>query len=101
MPEKEAVQSFWSQLDLYIAMAVFGSVLIAKNLIGEEPINPKRLAGELILSSVGAGVFHAFGLLQGLNGAEYWMLIFLAAMGGLRAVEWSLRIFIALKKVSL
>jgi len=97
----EKTTSFWSGIELYITMAVFGSVVFASRLVGDEPINPKRLTGELILSFVGAGVFHALGLMKGLTGPEYWLLIFLSALGGLRSIEWGVRIFVALKKVNL
>lgn len=100
MPAKAAT-TFWGDIDLYIAMIVFASVVFATRLVSDEPLNPKRLSGELILSSVGAAVFHALGLMKGLSGPEYWLLIFLAALGGLRSIEWALKIFVALKKVSL
>ena len=93
--------SFWHEADLYIAMVVFGLVLFAKQLIGEDPIDPKRLLGELILSCTGAAIFHALGMLQGLHGPEYWLMIFLASLGGVRSAEWMMKIFIALKKASL
>ncbi len=99
MPAKTL--SFWQDNDLYIAMAVFSLVLFAKQLIGGDPLDPKRLGGELILSCLGAGVFHALGLLQGLAGPEYWLMIFLSALGGVRSAEWLVKIIIALKKVSL
>lgn len=104
MPEKATIETtvgFWADKHLYISMAVFMSVVLAYRLVGNEPINLRRLIGELILALVGAGVFHALGLLKGLSGPEYWLMIFLAAMGGLRSIEWSLKVFIALKKVSL
>lgn len=99
MPEKSL--PFWGELNLYITMAIFGLVLFATRLVGNEPINPKRLTGELILSCVGAALFHALGLMKGLSGPEYWVLIFLAALGGLRSAEHIVRVFIALKKISL
>lgn len=99
MPEKTL--PFWGELNLYITMAIFGLVLFATRLVGNEPINPKRLTGELILSCVGAALFHALGLMKGLSGPEYWVLIFLAALGGLRSTEHIVRLFIALKKISL
>jgi len=99
MPEKTL--PFWGELNLYITMMIFGLVLFASKLVGNEPINPKRLTGELILSFVGAALFHALGLMKGLTGPEYWVLIFLAALGGLRSVEHIIRLFIALKKISL
>lgn len=99
MPEKTL--PFWGELNLYITMMIFGLVLFATRLVGDEPINPKRLTGELILSFVGAAFFHALGLMKGLAGAEYWILIFLAALGGLRSIEWVVRVFVAIKKVSL
>lgn len=99
MPEKTAL-SFWQDPELFIAMAVFISALFAKHLIAGEPLNPKRLGGEVILSCIGAAVFHAMGVLQSLVGPEYWLMIFLAAMGGVRSVEWAMKIIVAIKKVS-
>lgn len=104
MPEKTSLATtveFWADKHLYISMAVFMSVVLAYRLVGTEPINLRRLIGELILALVGAGFFHAFGLMKGLSGPEYWLMIFLAAMGGLRSIEWALKVFIALKRISL
>lgn len=99
MPKNTAM-TFWQDPELFIAMALFVSVLFAKHLTGGEPLDPKRLAGEVILSCIGAAVFHAMGLLQGLIGPEYWLMMFLAALGGVRSVEWAMKILIAIKKVS-
>lgn len=99
MPAKTL--TFWQEPDLYIAMAVFSLALFAKQLMGGDPLDPKRLGGELILSCLGAAVFHALGLLQGMSGPEYWLLIFMSALGGVRSAEWLVKIAIALKKVSL
>lgn len=99
MPEN-TVFSFWQDPKLYISMVIFGLVLFAKQLVGADPIDPKRLGGEVILSCLGAAVFHALGLLQSLSGPEYWLMIFMAALGGVRSIEWLVKIIIALKKVA-
>ena len=101
MPEKTTIDAvdFWSDRHLYISMVVFMSVVLAYRLVGNEPISMRRLLGELILALIGAAIFHALGLMKGLSGPEYWLMIFLAAMGGLRSIEWVLKVFIALKKV--
>ena len=102
MPEKttiDAAVDFWSDRHLYISMVVFMSVVLAYRLVGNEPVSIRRLIGELILALIGAGVFHSLGLMKGLIGPEYWLMIFLSALGGLRSIEWVLKVFIALKKV--
>ena len=78
------------QVVVFAVLMILG--FIARNLISDEPFRFGRFMGEMILTGIGALALCAAGVLQGLDG---WQMLFLASassLGGLRAVEWTLKI---------
>ena len=73
--------------------------LLARHLVSSEPLDKRRLAGEAILSAIGAVVFWSAGLLQGMSTLQMVFFGSLAALGGVRAVEWGIKIAAAVKNI--
>lgn len=83
---------------LYAIIFMLWLGIVARRLIGDEPINKRKLAGELLLSMIfGVGLW-AFGLLQGLGGLQLITLAAFAALGGGRSIELLIRLIVQLKK---
>jgi len=74
-----------------VALMVFGT--LGRILNSNEPLDMRRLVGELILASIGAVLLYAFGILNGMN---YYQIIAVGALGGLggvRLLEWTIKIW--------
>lgn len=66
--------------------------VVARRLIGDEPVNIRKLIGELLLSAVfGVGLW-ALGLLQGLTGMQLIVLGAFASLGGGHSLDMALRL---------
>lgn len=105
MPEREAARQaaefILSYRELLWILTLFILGAIAHTLISKEPFDLKRFTGELILASVAAVAMWAFGLMQGMSPIQ---MIFFGAMGGLggvRLVEWGIKIAKAAREKSL
>ncbi|WP_026610700.1 hypothetical protein [Methylocaldum szegediense] len=76
----------WTIIGLFMLSAA------ARNLLSSEPFDPRRFLGEILLSIVGAVIMWSFGLMQGMSTAQIFFIGGLAALGGVRAIEWGLKI---------
>ncbi len=93
-PEKEITQQvvdlgdrmMWSVVGLF----VLGT--LARKLVSAEPFDARRFAGEVILSFLAALVLYFGGLLQGLGAWELIVMGALGGLGGVRSIEWTLKI---------
>lgn len=81
-----------------IALLLTGT--LARFLISPEPLCWRRFAGEMLLSVIGGVVIFNFGLLQGMSAPEIILVGALSSLGGLRLVEWAIKIITALKQGS-
>jgi hypothetical protein len=82
---------FWTVVGLFMLSAA------ARNLLSSEPFDPRRFLGEILLSIVGAVIMWSFGLMQGMSTAQIFFIGGLAALGGVRAIEWGLKIMNSVK----
>jgi hypothetical protein len=82
---------------LWTVMGLFMLSAAARNLLSPEPFDPRRFLGEILLSVVGAVIMWSFGLMQGMSTAQIFFIGGLAALGGVRAIEWGLKIMNSVK----
>lgn len=75
---------------LVIFLMVMGT--IGRTLVSNEPFDVKRFSGEVILSVIGAIMLYSFGLLQGMSIPQIILLGSLGSLGGLRILEWLIRL---------
>lgn len=106
MPGKELAERvaagdhyFWLSPEFWTFLSIVLLGFLGRTLIGKEPLDKRQLAGEAILTAVGAVGMYAAGLLQGLSVLQMIVLGSLAALGGIRAFSWLLKAAIAIKKV--
>lgn len=88
-----AEQAFsWADHTLlsFIAMVLMGT--IARVFISNEPLDKRKLTGEMILAVLGAILLYSFGLLQGLTTPQMIFLGSLGSLGGVRLLEWLIKI---------
>lgn len=71
-------------------MFVLGSM--ARTFVSDEPFDGKKFMGEIIFSTIGAVMLFSMGLMQGMNEIQIVGFGSLASLGGVRTVEWALRI---------
>lgn len=102
MPEKELVNghSIWFDPEMWMIIGLFLTGYVARTLVSREPFDKRRFFGEAILTVIGAVGFYAAGLLQGMNPLQMIMFGCLGSLGGLRAIEWTIKAVIAIKKAS-
>lgn len=100
-PERELAQQAVEYTDPtflgFLALVVTGT--IGRILISEEPFRFRRFAGEVILAIVAGVMLYSAGLLQGLNPAQLAVVGSLAGLGGVRLVEWAIKIIVKVKEV--
>jgi len=93
-PEREAVQQAINYTDstfwLFMFLVVTGTV--GRILISDEPFNGRRFGGELVLAMVSGVMLYSIGLLQGLDPLQMAVTGSLAGLGGVRFVEWLIKI---------
>jgi len=65
---------------------------VARSFISHEPFCLRRFVGEMLLSIIGAIVLWSFGLLQGMTELQIIFLGGLASLGGVRMIEWIMKI---------
>lgn len=96
MPEKEAIAQMTALslgdkiLWMTIGLFIVGSM--ARTLISDEPFILRKFLGEMLFALIGAVVLWSFGLLQGMSPAQIVFLGGLGSLGGIRLLEWILRI---------
>ena len=73
-----------------IMLFIMGAV--ARALVSPEPLDWRRLVGEAILSAIGAVVVFNFGVIQGMSNPEIMLWGALGSLGGIRILEWVIRI---------
>lgn len=97
-PVNNAAETVAVDSRLYAIILMLWLGVVAGRLIGDEPLNLKKLVGELLLSFLfGVGLW-AFGLLQGLSGLQLIALAAFSALGGGRTIELLIRLIVQLKK---
>ena len=100
-PEKELTESA-IQMDrtlwAFILMVIMGTV--GRILVSDEPFILRRFAGEILLAFVGGSMLYAVGLLQDLNTLQLIVLGGLAGLGGVRTIEWLIKIARKVKEVT-
>ena len=93
-PERELIENAVNYTDRtlwgFIAMMIIGTV--GRILVSDEPFVLRRFVGEILLGFVGAVMLYAIGLLQGLNPLQLIVLGGLAGLGGVRVIEWLIKI---------
>lgn len=78
--------------EVAVVVALLWAGVIARRLIGDEPVIGRKLVGELLLSAVFGVGLHAAGLLQGLNGTQLIVLAVFASYGGGHSLDTVMRL---------
>lgn len=93
-PEREIAQQGFSWVDQtllsFIVMILMGT--LARVFMSNEPLDWRKLAGEAMLAVLGAVMLYSFGLLQGLTMPQMMFLGALGGLGGVRMLEWMIKI---------
>ena len=101
MPEKELLTQAstfnWYDYTFWSVVTLFTLGVIAKALVSSEPFCARKFWGEIILAVIGAVLFFSFGLMQGMNPLQIMFFGALASLGGVRLIEWGIKIFGQLK----
>lgn len=79
-----------------ITMFVLGSV--ARAFVSSEPFDLRKFIGEILFATIGAIMMYSMGLMQGMNEIQIIGFGAFASLGGVRSVEWALRIAHKIKK---
>jgi len=78
-------QGFWMVVSMFVA----GSV--GRTLVSGEAFDGKKLAGEIILSSLAAITLLSFNVMQGMSLPQIIFFGALGSMGGVRTIDWVIR----------
>jgi len=81
----------WDRTFMTIAF-LFMVGAAARTFISDEPFNAKKFTGEMLFAFIGAVVLYTFGVLQGMNTIEIIFFGGLGSLGGVRLVEWAIKI---------
>ena len=94
MPEKEIAQHAVNYADSTFMMFLFLVITgtIGRILNSDEPFKLRKFAGEIILALVSGVMLYSIGLLQGLDPIQMAVVGSLAGLGGVRFVEWLIKI---------
>ena len=93
--EKEVVTSafqWWSDPLLWSVIAMFILGTIGRILVSDEPFDPRKFFGELILAAIGAIILYSFNLMQGMTPIQIVFFGALGSLGGVRLIEWIIKI---------
>lgn len=82
----------WSIVTLFILGAV------ARALVSNEHFDARKFTGEVIIASIGAVIMYSLGLMQGMTEVQIVSFGALASLGGLRGIEWTLKIINTLQR---
>jgi hypothetical protein len=74
----------------FVTMFVLGSM--ARTFVSDEPFDPKKFAGEIIFSIIGAVMMYSLGMMQNMNEVQIIGFGAFASLGGVRGFEWAMRI---------
>lgn len=86
--------TFWMMLFL-IVTGMLGRVLVSG-----EPFDAKKFAGEIALSIVGAAILYFYGILQSMSVPEMIIYGGLTGLGGVRLIEWVIKIIKAIRSAT-
>lgn len=89
----------WEDRLLWIIVGFILLGHLARNLVTDEPFSLKKFMGEMILAGLGAIAIYSMGLLQGLSEIEIVLVGIFASLGGIRALEWTAKIYKAVKQI--
>ena len=78
---------------LWMTIGLFVLGTIGRNLLSQEPFQLKRFLGELVMSVLGGFIIWSFGLMKGMTPSQMVFFGGFAAWGGIRAMEWCMKIF--------
>lgn len=87
--------TMWSIVGLFL-MGV-----LARTLISNEEFCARKFFGELLLASIGAVVMYSFGMMQNMTAVQIIFFGSLASLGGVRMIEWFIKIIERLKGASI
>lgn len=90
----------WTDSVLWGVVIMFFAGELARNLISNEPFNPKKFMGEMIVAGLGGVATYSFGVFQGMSTAEIILIGSLAALGSFRMLEWAIRAAKMMRTVS-
>ncbi len=88
-----------SMKGFYAIFSFITAGLLAKKLITPEKINWRKFAGEWILAGLGAVALWAMGVLQGLDLLQMILVGTAAGLGGVRSLEWAIKIVMHIRKL--
>lgn len=74
----------------FVTMFVLGSM--ARTFVSDEPFDPKKFAGEIIFSIIGAVMMYSLGMMQNMTEVQIIGFGAFASLGGVRGFEWAMRI---------
>lgn len=86
------IEWLWESKLMWTFMGLFVLGSVARTLISDEPFNIRRFSGELIFSIIGAIAMYSMGIMQGMTEIQMVGFGALSSLGGVRAIEWSLKI---------
>jgi len=96
MPDKNLIDPTTREMlvdpNFWMMLTLFCLAYLARTLVSKEPMDWRRLAGELILTAISAVVVYSAGLLNGMSPLQMLFAGALGSLGGLRAVEWLIKI---------
>lgn len=82
----------------FVGMLVVGT--LARVLVSDEPLDLRKLSGELLLALLAAVALFYLGVLQGLSTPQMMAVGSLAGLGGVRLLEWVIKIAKAAREMS-
>ena len=82
----------WGNRMLWSFVAMFALGSVARTFVSNEPFDFKKFVGEIIFSVIGAVLMYSLGLMQNMNEVQIVGFGALASLGGVRSIEWVLRI---------
>lgn len=101
MPDKNLIDPTTREMlvdpNFWTVLTMFCLAYLARTLVSKEPLDWKRLLGELILTAISAIALYSAGLLNGMSPLQMVFAGALGSLGGLRAVEWMIKIAIQIK----
>lgn len=90
---------FWYSKMLWSIVILFVLGALARALVSNEPFDFRKFTGEIIISAIGAIIMYSLGLMQGMNEIQIVGFGALASLGGLRSIEWTLKLVNKVKSV--
>jgi len=82
----------WCNRILWSVVTFFVVSTMARVFISKEPFDIKRFTGEVLFSVIGAIALYSMGLMQGMNEVQIIGFGAFASLGGVRTIEWAIKI---------